>query len=430
MVDIAALVRPLYEGKRIALVGGVVQSKSTLVADLRSVGAADCLVVGGRGTGPEPDAELVVLETRIGSPSEEFRLWERLAASPPPEVVEALDRFAPDVVLASGIESFDSFAGWPLFGARRTEWVALEDKTVVDALWDDAGVARVPSEVVAVGEAWAAHGRLDVGEGTVWSGDARDGWTGGGELVRPVRSPAEAAAAVEVLGASCDRVRIAPFLDGLPCSIHGFVTGTGTAALRPVEMVVLRTPTGFRYAACATTWDPAPADREAMRAVARRVGDHLAATVGYRGGFTVDGVMTRDGFRPTELNPRIGAGLGYLRFALPGTPLLLLHFGLVAGAVDADHRATESLVLEAGDRVRLRMAHVFFETPVEATTVTDGDVTYILGPGPMGGFLRVMTSTTPPDGSPFAPVAAAALRRADERWGLGLGPLEPAPTVR
>lgn len=429
-MDVAALVRPLYEGKRVALVGGVVQSKTTMVNDLRAVGAGDCLVVGGRGTGPEPDAELVVLDTPVASPSEEFRLWERLAASPPPEVVDALDRFAPDLVLASGIESFDSFAGRPLFGARRPEWVALEDKTIVDALWDDAGVTRAPSEVVAVADAWAAHERLDVGEGTVWSGDVREGWHGGGELVRPVRSPDEAATASKVLGASCDRVRVAPFLEGLPCSIHGFVTGTGTAAFRPVEMVVLRTPTGFRYAACATTWDPAPADREAMRDVARRVGDHLAERVAYRGGFTVDGVMTRDGFRPTELNPRIGAGLGYLRYALPGVPLLLLHFGLIAGAVDADHRAIESLVLGAADRVRLRMTHVFFERQVEAETVSEGDVTFILGPGSMGGFLRVITSTTPLDGEPFGPVAAAALRRADERWGLGLGPLEPAPAVR
>lgn len=371
-----------------------------------------------------------MLDTPVRTPSEEFRLWERLAVSPPPEVVEGLDRFAPDLVLASGIESFDAFAGRPLFGARKPEWVALEDKTVVDALWDDAGVARAPAEVVAVAEAWAAHQRLDVGEGTVWSGDVREGWHGGAELVRPVRSAAEAAEAARVLGAACDRVRVAPFLEGLPCSIHGFVTGTGTAALRPVEMVVLRTPTGFRYAACATTWDPAPADREEMRDVARRLGEHLAERVGYRGGFTVDGVMTRDGFRPTELNPRIGAGLAYLRFALPGMPLLLLHFGLIAGAVDADHRGVESLVLEAADRVRMRMSHVFFEKHVATETVAEGDVTFMLGPGSLGGFLRIFTSTTPPDGSPFAPVAAEALRRADERWGLGLGPLEPAPTVR
>src|SRR5687767_10987105 len=208
-MDVAALVRPLYEGKRVALVGGVVQSKTTMVNDLRAVGAGDCLVVGGRGTGPEPDAELVVLDTPVASPSEEFRLWERLAASPPAEVVDALDRFGPDLVLASGIESFDSFAGRPLFGARRPAWVALEDKTIVDALWDDADVTRAPSEVVAVEEAWAAHERLDVGEGTVWSGDVREGWHGGGELVRPVRSPDEAATASQVLGASCDRVRVA-----------------------------------------------------------------------------------------------------------------------------------------------------------------------------------------------------------------------------
>jgi hypothetical protein len=35
-----------------------------------------------------------------------------------------------------------------------------------------------------------------------------------------------------------------------------------------------------------------------------------------------------------------------------------------------------------------------------------------------------------PPGRPVGPAAAAALARADERFGLGLGPLEPAVAVR
>ena len=45
-----------------------------------------------------------------------------------------------------------------------------------------------------------------------------------------------------------------------------------------------------------------------MRAAARRVGEHLRATYGYRGAFGIDGVLTADGFRPTELNARGSAG--------------------------------------------------------------------------------------------------------------------------
>jgi len=45
-----------------------------------------------------------------------------------------------------------------------------------------------------------------------------------------------------------------------------------------------------------------------MRAVARRVGSWLQAEHGYRGAFGIDGVLTADGFRPTELNTRMSAG--------------------------------------------------------------------------------------------------------------------------
>ena len=45
---------------------------------------------------------------------------------------------------------------------------------------------------------------------------------------------------------------------------------------------------------------------------ARRPGESARScgrTVDFRGAFTVDGVATADGFRPTEVNPRFGAGL-------------------------------------------------------------------------------------------------------------------------
>lgn len=433
-MDIGGLLQSVYEGRRVALFGDPIQSKTGIVAALRQLGAADCLVVGTRGTGPAPDAELVVVEhTMAADAVEGFRHWEAMAASPPEDVAAALDRFAPDLVLTTGVESFTSVGDRPVYGARLPSWTALEDKVTVDALWDDAGVARAPAAVVPVDRAaaWAAHERLDRGEGTVWSGDARDGWNGGGVFVHRVRSEEEARAAIDHLSPRCDRLRAAPFLDGLPCSIHGFVTGDGVAVGRPVEMVVLRTPTGFRYAACATTWDPSPADREEMREAARRTGELLRERVAYRGWFTIDGVMTADGFRPTELNPRVGAGLRYVGAALPDLPLALLQFAVVAGDVDLEAAAFERLVVDAADRVRLRASHVLVERPQgEDETHVEGDITLLFGPGPMGGFLRVSTESTPADGEPYAPVAARALAIADARWSLGLGHLEPAPSLR
>ena len=90
-----------------------------------------------------------------------------------------------------------------------------------------------------------------------------------------------------------------------------------------------------------------------MRALARRVGAALRAEVDYRGGFTIDGVMTAEGFRPTELNPRPGAALGTLSRALPELPLSLL-FPAISGGVELDYRPTEleELLLTGADGFR------------------------------------------------------------------------------
>ena len=52
----------------------------------------------------------------------------------------------------------------------------------------------------------------------------------------------ERAAALPFFAAHCDRVRVLPFLDGVPCSIHGIVLPEGTAVFRPVEIAILRGP--------------------------------------------------------------------------------------------------------------------------------------------------------------------------------------------
>ena len=121
-----------------------------------------------------------------------------------------------------------------------------------------------------------------------------------------------------------------PFVDGVPCSIHGIVLPDGVAVLRPVEMVVLRRilddgSREFFYAGCATFWDPADDVRTQMVDVARRVGEQLRAEVDFKGTFTVDGVAAPDGFWPTELNPRFGAGINTIARAGGDVPILLIN---------------------------------------------------------------------------------------------------------
>jgi hypothetical protein len=240
-------------------------------------------------------------------------------------------------------------------------------------------------------------------------------------------------------------VRVMPFLDGVPCSIHGIVYPDDVVALRPVEMVTLRGARGFFYAGCATFYDPPPATRAHMRDLAVTVGAALRADVGFRGAFTVDGVATSDGFLPTELNPRMGAGIVLLQRGMPDLPLQLL-LDAVVGGIDLgyDPAELEADLLATADAHRAggtwsAVAGVSAEpqgdTPLafrrdawawaNDSEAPAGKLT--VGPGPVGAFVRcAFDPTQTPAGPSVGERAAAFWAFADRELGTGVGPLSAA----
>jgi hypothetical protein len=455
--------RPLFAGRKVVLTGGPLAAMTGLCRRLRELGAErPFLLATGMGTGELPgpeEAERVVVEVRAPDFMAELRMAMRLLRLLPDEVVAALDRWDPRreaIVLSPMFNELPEIAGRRVYGPRRPEWRRLEDKVVVDALWDDLGVARAPSAVVPAEAAAlrAAAGRLDRGAGTAWAGDARQGFHGGAFCLRWVRSDEDGAEAAAFLAARCDRVRVMPFLEGIPCSIHGVVFPEGVARFRPVELITLRRPRDgpgsgrLRYAGAATFWDPPDADREVMRDLARRVGEELRRRVGYRGAFTVDGVLAAEGFLPTELNARLGAGLAVMIRDLPDLPVGLLDRALIEGetlAYGADE--LERQVLAAADRSRAGGAWTVTDVSTDATRElpvvfeagacrpagqdgpADGALSF--GPSGVGGFVRLaLDRDRVPVGRSVAPLAVAAFALADDRFDTGIGPLEPARAVR
>ncbi len=461
--------RQFVGGRRVVLAGLPVAAATRFVGLLRRLGSDRCLVVGTTlGTGDLPDrtdAAWVDLDIDAADVMDEFRQFERAVADPPPALTAALDRFDPDgdaLVLAAPFQAVAAIAGRPVVAARPPEWVALEDKTTNDALFDRAGVARPPSEIVAADDAdglAAAAARLDAGPGTVWSGDAREGFNGGGSFVRWVTDEAQATEARGFFAPRCDRARVTPFLEGTPCSIHGFATEEGLAVFRPVEGITLRStsPRRLHYAGTSTFWDPPAGDRAAMRVAARRIGALLRSEVGFRGSYAIDGVLTNRGFLPTELNPRWGAGMVVLGQGLPELPLPVLHWAVTAGRpcpITPDD--LEATLVSAADVHRAGGGWVSGsiawretrERPVVATDdgcraangdgATGGDAAdeatgvVTTGPSSHGGFVRfTATPDRTPVGPLLAPRVAAAFRWADKALGAGIGPLEAAtPVVR
>ena len=223
----------VFAGRRviagIAPLAGLVD----LVPLTRDAGADGLMfVANGTGAGPVPspdDGRVVLVEVeRYPTMTEELRAHDHLARHLPDAVRAAVDDLRPGRQggvagrPVRGQRADRSAATW--CGGRRRSWIALEDKIVAEEIWAAVGAAQSPYRVVPadrpdlLDEASAA---LDPGSGTVWSGDARDGFNGGGDFVRWVADAAEREAALAFFAPRCDRVRVMPFLEGVPCSIHG-----------------------------------------------------------------------------------------------------------------------------------------------------------------------------------------------------------------
>src|SRR6478672_9155116 len=340
--EVTARLGALFAGRPVIAGPGVLAGFTSLVGWLRELGCPVLVVSTTRGAGAVPgDGECVVVEVPpppSASVTDELRTHDRLARRLPDHAVAAVEAFDPDrrgVWFTSPFVTTDEpILGRPVTGGRPASFLALEDKMLADEIWAAADVPCAPYLIVPVDDdALAAATEAVAGPlGAVWAGDARDGFNGGGNYVRWIRDGRDRAAARGFFLPRCDRVRVMPFLDGVPCSIHGFVLPDGTAALRPVEIAILRDPATrrFVYGGLGPVASPPEADRAEMRDVVRRVGAHLQETEGYRGAFGIDGVLTADGFRPTELNTRMSAGVSTvaqvdLRF------FTLLQAALVAG---------------------------------------------------------------------------------------------------
>ena len=322
----------------------------------------------------------------------------------------------------------------------------------IDAFWDAVGVRRAPSRIVPAdyNAARSAAQALDRGDGTVWAADASGGIHGGGLGLRWVRVGEDGRDAFAALAAMADRLRVMPFLEGIPASIHGIVLPDAVPVFRPVEMVTLRPASGDRlpYSGCATAFDPRPEDREAMRGLARRVGIALREKLGYRGPFGIDGVLAQEGFLPTELNPRSGAAYGPLSAGLGGLPLTALRLAIIEGhALSVRAELLERAIVGSADAVRTgagwSATRTKFEDSAVISLVRDGDeyreahqgeeaqATLGYGPGPIGGFVRFRLNedrVTP--GPSIAPEVARAFRFADRALGTDFGLLAPPVNVR
>ena len=447
----------LWAGRPVVLGPFVLAGATPYVAWFRDLGCPVLVVTTTRGAGPVPpegDCEVVmVAPPATASMTEELRTHDRLAHRLPDAVRAAVDAFDPErrgTWFATPFVTTDEpIDGRPVTGGRPTAFLALEDKMLADEVWDAAGVERASYRLLEVDDdagLGAASDELETPLGVVWTGDARDGFNGGGNFVRWLRDDDDRTRAQAFFRPRCDRVRVMPVLEGVPCSIHGFVLPDGTAALRPVEIVVLRDPATrtFRYSGLGTTWDPPAADREAMRAAVHRVGAHLQRAHDYRGAFGIDGVLTADGFRPTELNTRMSAGattvsevdrrfFTFLQAALVAgvdTGLTAADVEDLVPAMDAQRTGKVLCVGEGTRAVDDDSYPLSWDGSAFARATGETGNLFSIGSTASGFFAKVDPCSALVPGRRLAPVNAALSAYVDATYGVGFGALEPAPDVR
>ncbi|MGC3859049.1 hypothetical protein ACPSM1_02535 [Micromonospora chersina] len=407
---------------------------------LAAAGTADVLVLAFDGS------LLASLPSPPGTRSAAQLLADRhalLATLATDSPLSALvDRFDPDKRAALFItDPLDPLVtgSRPRIGAKHPSWSLFEHKSVVDVLWDSIGLPRAESAVYdEPGSLWRPvppHGAEVVSAAQSYGAEPS---AGGGDIRwSSARMPSP-----RVEPAGRRRIRVMPMLPGVPCRLHGLVLVDSTVAFIPLELLVPRRPADGTFL-CAGTAPILVAQQRGLIELTRWTGEALRGRLRYRGGFSVDGILTQNGFRPTDLNTRVTSAFEAapppLRVAVHASALLARE-GLTGvdaagpGLTENVHRALNdaadlNLLTVIRRPTPLARRHVrWSDRGLEACRPDEAHGSVEVINGPRGTALRAQLSRKhlPIGVSPQESVVVA-LRVADELLGTGIGDLLAPP---
>lgn len=324
-------------------------------------------------------------------------------------------------------------------GGKHPSWGFFEHKSVVDVLWDTIGLVRAESAV------YDAAGSL-----------CRHLYPQGPDLVHALQPYGEepSAGGEDIRWASAallrrddeavrhGRLRIMPLLSGVPCRLHGVVLAEKTAAFTPLELLVPRRPADGTFL-CAGTFPLPEPEQRPMVQLTRWIGEALRDRLAYRGGFSVDGILTRDGFRPTDLNTRVTSAFEAapppLRVAVHASALLA-RAGIpgvdAAGLEERTHQVLNragylTLLTIVRQPATAAMRPVCWSGPaLVACAFEQAHGVLEITTGPRGTVLsvRLRRDRLPAELS-AQEAAVVAFRAADDLLDTGLGHLQPPPRL-
>jgi hypothetical protein len=323
--------REFWRGRRAGLLHPrFIPESQRLIDELEACGAAVDVVVtcGGVRSPLPPTHTWRVGREGCGGDGHAFYRWLRAPSESFGQWLTGVDPTSTLTFVGDGWIDVPSLLGRGMHGWRRPAWAALEDKTRIDAFWHEVGVSSPRFEITACRRELVEPvvSRLDRGFGVVIAIDSTQGFSSGAAGLAWVRTPTQLGGVLERFAGRSQRLRIAEFMPGVPCSVLAMVMADGVAVFEPLEIVTLVEPsTGqLRFCGSSNRWRPSAETRELLRSTARRIGEALASKLAYRGMFSVDGILSGGAFYATELNARHASGLG-LRAALPDFPIYLFN---------------------------------------------------------------------------------------------------------
>lgn len=361
-------------------------------------------------------------------------------SAPADPAIETFDPQHRALVIAPDPLDPPATGGRELLGAKTPAARLLEHKTIIDSLWDIAGVHRVDALVCDLTPRLpSVMATMDAGSGVVLSCQQRGaGPQAGGEGIWWTQD-GTLPASFPKLDSNDMRIRIMPLLLGLPCRIHGITVGAQITAFPPMELLSLpRAVSGtFLWAGAVPAHTLSGSVRADLDAVAVTVGTWLHA-LGHHGAFAIDGILTDDGYRPTELTTRLTSAF---EGADPGQRILLHAANLLARA--GHHLGSPSELAELAEAAVRDRFDVYGASPTAATSgnrslhwISAGpsttherqaDGTLTLGPSPRGWLLHARLSPSAlPRHQPVGLLAPRVFELSDAIFGTAFGELTPS----
>lgn len=216
------ILESVFQDKKVIVAGEIAAGLLPRTRQVRQLGALTTFMLATDGVGAsDVPAEDSGEWFAIGAPDpsnlvKAIHNGQRLLGDLPPRAIAALDRYDPSseaIVVGGFFHEQPEVAGRKSLSYRRPEWLALDDKTVIDRVWDEMGIPRERSEVVDVVDKekiLAAMRRLNMGDGVVLSGDSRDGVSSSAIGTRWVHSESDIDSVLNYYSKNCDRLRVMP----------------------------------------------------------------------------------------------------------------------------------------------------------------------------------------------------------------------------